>query len=512
MSDRERAVRLRLRDDFPHYAGKCLRIRTKAGTIDPLSLNSAQMHIHKRVEAQRARTGMVRAIILKGRQQGCSTYVEGRFYHQTTHRHGVRAFILTHELEATNTLFGMAERYHENCPALVKPETGSSNAKELIFSRLDSGYRVGTAGTKGTGRSQTIQLFHGSEVAWWPHADTHASGVLQAVPNEPGTEVFLESTANGQGNYFHKQWRQAVAGDGAFEAIFIPWFWQTEYRLAAPDFRMTSDEAEIATLHKLAPEQMAWRRMKIGELGGESFFHQEYPMTPEEAFQADATEVVIPISLARSAIGRQVETISRGVVWGVDVARFGDDDTALAKRKGNRLLERVQTWSKLDTMQVAGTIFREYENTPHEDLPVQIAVDVIGIGAGVVDRLRELQLPVVGVNVAESPAVGAKYLRLRDELWFMAKEWFEGRDVILPEDDALISELTAVKYRYSSSNKLRVESKDEMKDRGLASPDRADAFCLTFALGETRPKTDVAWKRAMRKGMRQASGRSYMSG
>jgi hypothetical protein len=99
-------------------------------------------------------------------------------------------------------LFEVVERFHANCPDAERPSTGAANAKELYFDRLDSGYRVRTAGTKGVGRSSTIQLFHGSEVAFWPYADTHAAGVLQAVPNEPATEIVLESTANGVGNFF----------------------------------------------------------------------------------------------------------------------------------------------------------------------------------------------------------------------------------------------------------------------------------------------------------------------
>lgn len=102
----------------------------------------------------------------------------GRYYHNTSWAKGRRTFILTHEDAATQNLFEMVNRYHEHCPVFVRPSTGAANAKELFFDKLDSGYKVGTAGTKGVGRSSTIQLFHGSEVAFWPHAETHAAGVL----------------------------------------------------------------------------------------------------------------------------------------------------------------------------------------------------------------------------------------------------------------------------------------------------------------------------------------------
>ncbi len=112
-----------------------------------------------------------------------------RFYHRATAARGLRVFILTHEEQATQNLFEMVERFHDHCRRRCSPRPASANAKELYFDALDSGYKVGTAGTKGVGRSATIQLFHGSEVAFWPHAETHAAGVLQAVPDEPGTEM-----------------------------------------------------------------------------------------------------------------------------------------------------------------------------------------------------------------------------------------------------------------------------------------------------------------------------------
>lgn len=167
-------------------------------------------------------------------------------------------------------------------------------------------------------------------------------------------------------------------------------------------------------------------------------------------------------------------------VWGVDVARFGDDLSALAKRRGNTLTEKIKVWGGKDTMQTAGLVKLEYDNAKVK--PKAIYVDVIGLGAGVVDRGKELGLPVIGINVAESPAVEAQYMRLRDELWFRARDWFHGRDVKIPNDEDLIGELTLPTFKVLSTGKKQVESKDEIKKRA-ASPDRADAFCLTFAQG-----------------------------
>lgn len=288
MTDRERRVRQRLKDDFPHYASRCLRIRTKRGAICPLNLNEAQQYIHAKLEEQRQRTGRVRALILKGRQQGSSTYVEARYFHRTTHARGVRAFILTHEDEATKNIFEMAERFYEKCPRLVRPHVGAANAKELYFDKLDSGYRVGTARTKGTGRSATLQLFHGSEVAYWSNADEHMAGVLQAVPDEAGTEIVLESTSAGAVGLFYRMCMDASRRTGEYILIFVPWFWQREYRKPVDDsFEKTSEEEGYASTHGLDDEQVNWRRHKILELGSVWAFRREYPATPDEAFATE---------------------------------------------------------------------------------------------------------------------------------------------------------------------------------------------------------------------------------
>jgi hypothetical protein len=288
----------RLRDDYPYFAEQCLSIRTKEGKIERLLFNTSQCYIHEQAEKQKQRTGKVRKVIVKGRQQGCSTYVEGRAYHHTSLRHGQRAFILAHEQDATNNIFNMAERFYDKCEPSLRPHAGAANAKELHFDVLDSGIHVGTAGTKGVGRSQTIQFFHGSEVAYWPFAETHATGVMQAIPDMPGTEAWLESTAAGRGNYFHTQAEKARKGESDFELIFVPWFWQAEYSKPVPDnFRASEEELKLAKQFNLTDGQLVWRRSKIAELEmdsefgvtaltGADRFRCEYPNTFDEAFDA----------------------------------------------------------------------------------------------------------------------------------------------------------------------------------------------------------------------------------
>jgi hypothetical protein len=288
MKSRTRATLQKLKLDFIHYAAKCLKVRVKEGAIRPLVLNAAQLYIHAALEAQLQETGRVRALILKGRQQGCSTYVQGRFYWKVTQGQGQRAFILTHLDEATKNVYQIVRRFHDNCPAALRPRTSSSNARELTFDRLDSGYHIGTARSSGVGRSNTIQYFHGSEVAFWPNAEEHVAGILQAVPDLPGTEIILESTSAGAMGLFHVLCQAATAGSGAYKFIFVPWFWQDEYRKLPPvDFAPTLEEKDYAETHALDHAQLCWRRAKLIELGGIWAFRREYPATAAEAFHAD---------------------------------------------------------------------------------------------------------------------------------------------------------------------------------------------------------------------------------
>lgn len=216
-------------------------------------------------------------------------------------------------------------------------------------------------------------------------------------------------------------------------------------------------------------------------------------------FPIHEDDKVIPLSWCEAAVNRDVAQVENyRIVWGVDVARFGTDRTALAKRRANYLLEPVKSWRGKSNTEVAGLIMNEYESVPDDQVPDEILVDVIGLGAGVVDILTENGLPVRGVAASEGASVKTKFLRRRDELWWNAREWFENKECRIPQDDELVADLVGPKYTFTSAGRLIVESKDEMKKRGIESPDLADAFCLTFAGGVTRVDRHVSSRYAAR--------------
>lgn len=489
----EKEIRQKLKDHFPHYANKCLKIRTKSGVIHSFQMNKAQNHIHQKLEEQLRLTGKVRALILKGRQQGCSTYVGGRFYHKVTHRFGTQAFILTHALEATQNLYKMAKRFYEHTPELVKPEVATSNAKELIFGILDSGYKLGTAENPNVGRSATIQLFHGSEVAFWSNASEHSKGILQAIPNENNTEIILESTANGVGNYFHQMWQKAEAGQSEYIAIFVPWFWQDEYKMAVDkEFILTPDELILATQYQLTNEQINWRRSKIADLSvngtdGEKSFKQEYPCNSTEAFQLTGEDSYISSELVMKCRKAKTEKYGRLVI-GVDPARFGDDRSSIIRRQG-RVAFGMESYIKKDTMEITGIVHQIIIT----EKPFKVFIDVGGLGAGIVDRLKELGHGdiIVAVNAGSSPLNGRKYSNKRAELWGEMKQWLIDEPCQIPDDDSLHADLCGIRYKIDSNSRLVMEQKAEMKKRGIRSPDEADSLALTFAFPENVLNNDV---------------------
>lgn len=191
---------------------------------------------------------------------------------------------------------------------------------------------------------------------------------------------------------------------------------------------------------------------------------------------------IIPLYLVEAATTRDVEQVPSEEVWGLDVSASGSDLCALAKRRGNVMPEPIKTWRSDDTMVTVGKVAAEYRDAKIK--PVQICVDSNGIGAGVAHALSAQQIPVHCVNVSESHSSNDRYLRLRDEMWERAREWFYARDVKIPNDPLFIGEITRIKWGFSPNGKMKAMSKYDMKlapPRGLGkSPDRSEAFCFTF--------------------------------
>lgn len=470
-------------ENFKAFSSLCLKIRTKSDGIIPFELNRTQEYVRQRLDDQKRRTGKVRAVIMKGRQQGVSTYISARFYHIVSNNIGLRCFIMAHDKPASLNLFGMASTYHKYFPAQIKPKATTDSANELAFNSLDSGYKVATAGSGDSGRSQTIQLFHGSEVAYWANSDAIATGALQAVPDGINSEVILESTANGMGNFFYSKAMDALKGEGDYELIFCPWWWDDGYQTPIPnDFILSEEEKEYKAHNNLTDEQIHWRRRKIKDFSGDIWkFKQEYPANPTEAFQGNVDDVFIPAEIILNARKNIVDaTVAYApLILGVDPAWKGKDRTAIAYRTG-RKLHKVDVVKINNLMALAGHV----ANIIDRDCPAKLFLDVVGIGAGLYDRLVELGYGdvVIAVNGGSKATKIDRYVNKRAEMWGEMKAWLEDEiPVDIPDDDELHADLMAPQYEYDSNTRIKLEGKKEMRSRGIRSPDLADALGLTFA-------------------------------
>ena len=308
LEEKEKRGKLNLYEsDFTSFAKENLKIITKdasKGFVD-FSFNECQKRITDLLDQQIAEKGKVRAIILKARQQGISTYCAGRVFWKTYFTPHARSVVMAHDSATSDALFNMSRNIIKNMDGKYRPTEVKSNAKEIViqaphFPRDDFGekptaaYRLYTAGSPEAGRGTTPTIAHLSEVAFWQHDEKILAGLFQGISQAAGTEVILESTANGATGEFYRLWKGAVAGENEYLPIFLPWFITPEYRTPAPEgFTRTEAEEQLVQDHNVDDDQLYWRRLKIAE-GGELKFRQEYPATPDEAFIVSGSSVFAP--------------------------------------------------------------------------------------------------------------------------------------------------------------------------------------------------------------------------
>lgn len=226
------------------YIESYLKILDKAGRLVPLIFNPLQRRLYDEIQRQQRAGQPVRIIILKARQIGFSTAVAALFYQRAATVEGTQAMIVAHKADASTNIFNKTKLFWDCSPPEIRPQKKASNAKELLFENpspksgerlrdpgLRSRIEIETAGNREAGRSATIQLLHLSELAFWPHGEQTMASLMQAVPPLPETIVVIESTANGAGGVFYREWQRANKGESMFTPLFFPWFQHEEYRM-----------------------------------------------------------------------------------------------------------------------------------------------------------------------------------------------------------------------------------------------------------------------------------------
>jgi len=324
----------RLREDTPFYARHLLKIADKRGQIVPFNFSPAQIALDAALEKQRAEGKPMRAVILKARQIGFSTAVQGKLIQRATTRPNYNVVVVAHDRDTGAKLYRIGKRMYDLLPddPAWKPElAGTRRGRELHFLNggkralsqgggfPDSVYLVDTAGEFQAGRGGTYQAVHASEAAFWDDLVTKLTALKNAVPSHPDSMFIIESTANGH-NDFKGLWDDAEAGVNDYVPFFWPWWKEEQYSLPfanedekarfrigdTSQSRFAEGEQELfdpgpidsmtGEHCPLTVEQLHWRRRTIANESSGKFeqFMQEYPATPQEAFVASARQVFDP--------------------------------------------------------------------------------------------------------------------------------------------------------------------------------------------------------------------------
>lgn len=314
------------------------------------------------------------------------------------------------------------------------------------------------ASSRSTWRSMAIPWSENNPEAF---AGTHEDHVLMVFDESSAIPDIIWETAAGAMTTKNCRW--VVLGNptrnkGKFHECFVKdgWF---NFTISCLDTSRVQPEFIQEMEQEYGKDSDAYRVRVLG-------------LPPRQEEQQYISE-----DIAMAAVLRNISAMDEEMkVLGVDVARFGDDRTILVRRHG-RVASIVGEYKNIDTMSVAGAVIdaiRQERKAGGRGYDF-ICIDVIGIGSGVVDRLKEQGINVIGVNVAEKPR-DLLCRNLRSNLWKEVKEWLKTGKI----EKGMVYDLTAPHYYFDSSGKMMIERKEDMKKRGINSPDIADALCLTF--------------------------------
>lgn len=288
------------------FAEEFLYIRDNEKRIIPLRMNNIQKRVYATIKSLRARKKPIRIIILKARREGLTTGIASELFVNSFCIPNTTTVVTAHDQDTSNKIFEIYKLFYQKLPDLIRHPTSHSSKRELAFAdawELDDGVTieplrssmiVRTANAKRSGRAMEINNWHWSEVAFTEEGEELMLSMMQAISDKADTMIVLESTANGQGNFFHEQWLRAKSGEIDFIPLFFGW---NEFPAYQRDFEseahrnvfkkaMSPEEHVLRKQYKLSYKQLHWRRWKIKNYCGGNLnkFRQEYPINDEEAF------------------------------------------------------------------------------------------------------------------------------------------------------------------------------------------------------------------------------------
>lgn len=488
MSEIDLALLQKLKDDLPYFSSNFLNIKSKTkGTIH-LVLNDIQLDFHKKIITRKRKGLPCKFVVVKARQLGLSTYIEARLFHRVLFEKAKNAFILGDKADTASSIFAMAKRYYDGLPQAFQIPLINNSSKMLAFN-TDSLFRVGTAGADVIGRGTTNNFFHGSEVGFWKNASEIVSGILQTIPEDLDSEIYLESTTNGttgDGRYFYEMANTGLDPKSEFQTIFYPWYKNKEYRKALIEPIKHDDYEEfLVKTYGLCDEQLFWRRNKLQNefKKREHLFKQEYPSSLNEAFLKNDNSLIPNEYLESARVNRGLTGDGMPIIIGVDPAR-SSDRTIITIRQG-RVVQKFYKFEKMDNVRLAGILLRLIQSIN----PARVFIDY-GHGTGVYDILVSqgagsvIELVQFGSAAYDS----TKYMNRRAEMYDKGRDWFMQEGGVYIKDQEFIEEfyrdLSIIPdLKVSDSNgRYALEKKANItKGTEIDSTDFADSFMLTFA-------------------------------
>lgn len=307
----------RYMEDFELWCRECVTVCDKlSGATVPFELNAPQQRVTEVMESQRRAGKPIRLILLKARQWGGSTLVQVYMAWMQLVRHrGWNSLICGHVKDASSNIRGMYSMLLRNYPDGLKgdkpkefaftPYEGSRNIN--FIAARECRVTVASALAANSVRGGNYQMAHLSEVAFWGEGDEETAArtvrsIAGSVALEPETLVVMESTADGEDNFFHEEWQRAVSGRSDKVAVFVPWYEIEIYRREFADEaerRLLTDEMDdyersLLSLEGVSLESVNWYHSKRKEYTSHEQMMAEYPTTPDEAFTASACEPLDP--------------------------------------------------------------------------------------------------------------------------------------------------------------------------------------------------------------------------
>lgn len=490
-------------NDFDWYREKYLKIRPfEGGQRKLFVLNAAQTVLHNRLDAELKEFGQIRGLIPKARRMGVSTYISSRFFHRTATRRGVRAHVVAHRTDSATNLHREVKEFYNGLPPQLQPSISASNARELIFDRLQSVYKVSSAEGGDVGRSDDTHLLHMSEAGFFDNSEDLSSGLMKTVLDISGTEIVMESTGNGASGMFFDMCEQAHSegNKGLWRLHFLPWPVMPEYFYIPPvHWEPPREFADYGKMHSLTLAQVYWfwranYSLAVMNGGQPDVIHrltrQEFPATYAECFMTDSTLDFFPASLVQQAMLSKIEpTYGALKIISVDPAGDGKDSAFTCDREGGVIGKRI--WGAIasnDQNVQADWLVEQYRRFQMD----VIVIDSGGLGKGLVDacrlRMGKQADRVVSINFGSGAANAVQFGNKRAELHFKFTMWLQG-SVRVPQDKKLQEDCAAYKWgsgacRRDELKRLFMTPKEKVRALLGRSPDRLDAVVNSFGVND----------------------------